>query len=275
MRRRNFIGTCAACSVSLAIPAFRTSFVMDSDGSLNGISEKTKIKLIFAYPSSKDPIWPNIGYDFEKRKKELIVQFQQCCPDVIFDTVDAMKNEDAALILRSSQDTDGYIVYLVGCLWGNVTETIASSGKPAIIIDDLFAGSGEFLTSFARIKREGHPVIGVSSSDFDDVVKAVRAVSGLKKLKYSTMLVVGGAVNEAIIKEFGTKVLVLDYAELNQAYKNIKPAEAGKWADYWIKNAEKVIEPSRKDIERAGAMYVSMLNLMKHYSAQGIAVHCL
>jgi hypothetical protein len=32
-------------------------------------------------------------------------------------------------IINADPNVDGYVVYLVGCLWGDISETIAASGK--------------------------------------------------------------------------------------------------------------------------------------------------
>lgn len=51
--------------------------------------------------------------------------------------------------------------------------------------------------------------------------------------------------------------------------------EARKWADRWIHEAEKVVELSREEIEKSGAMYLAMNDLMLQHKAQAIAINCL
>jgi len=228
-----------------------------------------------AHPSSKKPCWPNIGYDFEKNKAGFLKKIQKHCPDVDFFPVTARSDEDAQRILKSGDKTDGYVVYLSGCLWANVPNIIASSGKPTVLVDNLFAGSGEFLTEYAKIKREKLPVIGVSSSSFEDVAQAVRCVDSLKKLSTSAVLVVGAKPDKAMEDCFGTQMIGIDFPEINQAYKDADQAKAKEWADRWIKGAEKVIEPSRSDIEKSALIYLAMLELLDRYQAQAITVNCL
>jgi len=228
-----------------------------------------------AHPSSKEPCWPNIGYDFEGNKIQFLRRIQKNCPDMDFLPVTARKDEDAKNILQSGNKVDGYIVYLSGCLWGNVPEIIASSGKPTLLVDNLFAGSGKFLTGYAKIKRQGLPVVGISSSLFDDVVQAVRCLDSIKKLSASTILVVGGKPDNSIQECLGTQIIGVDFPEINQAYKEAEPKEAKKWADCWIREAEKVIEPSRSEIEKSALMYLAMLELLERYHAQAITINCL
>ena len=278
LSRRKFIGRCTTCTagISLLPPLSSTAWGFPSLLSI-GNNEKVKIKLIFAHPSPEEPNWPNIGYDFKGRIKELNGMFQKNCPDIEFitNTVTSGTVEVANEILSDDKEVDGYIVYLVGCLWGDLSETIAASGKPTIFVDDLFAGSGEFLTSYARVKRKGLKVIGVSSSRFEDVIEAVRCIECLKKLRSSTVLVVGGEPDKQIEEVYGTKMKKIEFNEINEAYQKVDINKAKNWANRWISEAEKVVEPSHKEIEKAAAMYLAMYKLMQQHHAQGITVNCL
>lgn len=276
--RREFLGSCAACAAGAAtLSTFGSSAWSAAAGLSTGGNDQTKIRLIFAHPDPTQPNWPNIGYDFAGQIRLLSRLFHDQCPDVEFlpVTVVSGKKEEALKILEGDPGVDGYIVYLVGCLWGEMSETIAASGKPTVFVDNLFAGSGEFLTSYARAKRAGNRVIAVSSSKFDDVVEAVRCVQCLKKLKTSTALVVGRDADPQIEPVYGAKMKKIEFEEINEVYKSVKPADAKKWADRWIQKAEKVIEPTRTDVEKAGAMYLAMFNLMQQHHAHAITVHCL
>jgi uncharacterized protein (DUF1330 family) len=279
LTRREFLGKCSACAAgmtavtSLNVRGFAKNPKVFQ--SANNKTQKTRIQVVLAHPSSKEPCWPNIGYDFEANKAEYMNNLRQHCPDVEFLPVTAMKNEDAPKILQSGTEVDSYIVYLSGCLWGSVTETIAGAGKPTVLVDNLFAGSGEFLTSYAAIKRKGLPVAAVSSSDFEDVAQAVRALDTIKKLQGSTVLVVGGKPDKKIEDCFGTRMLGIEFPEINQAYNNADRTSAQKWAARWMKEAAKIIEPTREDVIKSAILYVAMTDLMKKYQAQAITVNCL
>lgn len=279
LTRREFLGTCSACAAgmtavgSLNVSAFAKNSTMFSPAKKN--AGKTRIQAVLAHPSSKEPCWPNIGYDFEADKAKFMKNLHEHCPEVEFVPVTAQKDQDAKRILQSEKEIDAYIVYLSGCLWGNVTETIAEAGKPAVLVDNLFAGSGEFLTSYAAAKRKGLPVAAVSSSDFKDVAEAVRALDTIKKLKDSTVLVVGGKPDEKIEDCFGTRMLGIEFPEINEAYNTADRTSAQKWAARWMKEAAKIIEPTREDVIKSAILYVAMTDLMKRYQAQAITVNCL
>jgi L-fucose isomerase-like protein len=102
----------------------------------------------------------------------------------------------------------------------------------------------------------------------------------LKKLRASTLLAVGGGwgmpgMGKAIEEVFGTKVVPIEFKELHEAHQKADRDEARQWADRWVKGAEKVVEPTREDIENSGAMCVAMREVMKRHNAQGITINCL
>jgi hypothetical protein len=279
LSRREFLGRCSAYAAGVSA---LSSMIWPASVNASSVSElgikkgrKTRVRLVLAHPSSKEPCWPNIGYDFEGRKKEFVKEIRKKCPDMEFLSVTARKDEDAKSIVQSDLEVDGYIVYLAGCLWGNVPEIIASSGKPTVFVDNLFAGSGKFLTGYARSRRQGHKVIGISSSNFQDVADAAIAIDCIQKLRSSTALVVGGKPDKRIEEHFGTEMRAVEFQEINSTYKKADTSEARKWSERWMKEAAKIIEPSRQDIEKSAAIYIAMRDLMKTHQAQAIAVNCL
>ena len=274
--RRDFLGTCSLCCAGLAVgaphrlPAWWTN-------SMATETSKTKVKLIFAYPDPKAPNWPNINYDFAGHIKQVQDNLAKQCPNVEFHTVSTMTGNAAEgkKLLAEGPEVDGQVFYLAGCLWGDLTETIGASGKPTIMVDHLFAGSGEFLTSYARSRREGHKVMAVSSSNFKDLVDAIKILECIHKLKESRALVVGNEPDPMIQQVYGTQMLKVEFAEINDGYNRASKKDVDACTDRWIKNAQKVIEPSREEIAKAAGMYLAMRTVMQNNQAQAITVNCL
>jgi len=273
LSRREFLGTCAACAAGLA--AASMSGVAAAQTMPEG--PKAKVRLVFSHIAPGQPTWPYIGYDYEGRKKELLRKLRDMCPDIEWLPAMAQNAGEAAKILEGDKEVDGYLCYMVG-IWTGVPQAIAASGQPTIFVDDLYGGSGEFLVAYAVAKRNGWKVAGVSSNDFNDVVAAARCFSCLKKLQQSNILRIGsgfGCSPEGVEKVFGTKTIYKEHADLNKYYEKADKAEARKWADHWMKQADKVVEPKREEIEKSGAMYVAMREMMHEHKAQAITVNCL
>ncbi len=287
LSRRCFFSGCAACAAALCSGRWASPvFAADMAQALPMPKDKAKVRLVFAYSPSEAPIWPNIGYDFEKRKGELLPALKKGCPDIEFLPIDAMSIENAKKILDNDSEVDGYVVYMLGLGWAEVGETIAATGRPTIYVDNLYGGSGRFLISTAKAKRmnqnpdktKAWKVAAVSSSDIRDVCAAANCFAAMKKLKQSTILRVGagfGTTAEAITGVFGTKVIPLEYAPLNEQFNKADLAIAQQWADKWFKDADRVIEPSKEEILKSARMYLAMCDLLRQNNAQAITINCL
>ena len=278
--RREFLGDCAACAgcaaglgaTMSAAPAAAAVASAPTQG------EKPVIGLVFPHISPDKPSWPNQGYDFEGRKKELTSRLRAACPNIEFRPATVQNEAEAKKLLAEDGSVDGYVVYIVG-LWTGAPALLAKSGKPTLLVDDLFAGSGEFLIANAAAKRQGLKVAGVASSQFEDVVQAVKCFETMKRLRSSVILDVIerdlGENARAIQEVFGTTVRPISAAELNTAYERADRAEAREVATRWIDNAERVIEPSRAEIEKSGVMYLAMRDLLRQHNARAITIDCL
>lgn len=280
--RREFLTGCAACAAYASTLSLGGQKAFGSQQTFSGstdIGERPKIRLLFSHISPDRPTWPNIGYDYEGRKKEVLAKLQKSLPGIDFLPATAQSAEEAEKILQNDKDVDGYVVYIAG-IWTGVANKIASSGHPVILVDDLYAGSGEFLIEYARALRAGYKVVGVSSSRFADVVEAVRCFECIKRLRSSVILDVtdsqGYWGDPKVIKDvFGTEVRKISSTEINDAYRNADRTLGDRWAKTWIQNAEKVVEPSEEEIKKSGAMYIALLDLLARHKAQAITIDCL
>jgi hypothetical protein len=173
MTRRSFLGACAAAGAG--------AFSLDASSAEPAEQAgKAKVRLVFTHVPSTGPVWPNIGYDFDGRKKELGEKLAKALPEIEFLPVTAMNGDEAKRILEGDKEVDGYLVYTVG-IWSGAPQVIAAAGRPTLIVDDLYGGSGEFLIAYASARRAGQKVAGVSSSRFRDVVDAARCFGMLRR----------------------------------------------------------------------------------------------
>ncbi len=310
---------CAACAAGAAGLA---SIPLEAAGD-QSCAAKPRVRLVFSHTPSTGPIWPNIGYDFEPRKREIATKLAALCPNVEFLPVTAMNAAGAKKLLDEdkTKNIDGDLVCLEAC-WTDVPAAILATGKPTILADDLFCGSGEWLIQNAAARRQKLKAAGISSSRIEDLADAARCFELLKKpggsvdaflaavnasrkkntkpagdmacasdpvkvagigeclnqLKSATILAIGGGWPDAVktIREvFGINGVATDFKELQQAYLKADLDDAHKWADRWIGQAEKVIEPTKAEIQKSGAMYLAMKEVMRRHNAQAITINCL
>ena len=319
--RRRFLSRCAECAGCVAGGVLlrpRAARAMAPAGS------KPKIRLVFCETTNDKPIWPNIGYDFDARRNHVIEVLTQGCPDVEFLPTKVMdKPKDADVVLQGDGEVDGYVVCIQGLGWRNDVTKLSATGKPTLVVDNLFGGSGLFLTRLPRIMASGKPVDWVSSLSDQDIVSSARnfALLGkgknasdvaaafraarrkntpaetdwtckddpigapnfdeaLKQLQKTKLLVVGGGwggdrFRKAAEQVTGVKLIPISFKELAAACADVDKKAGQAFADRWIKMAEKVVEPSRGDIEKSGSMYVAMKQVIDKHGARGISINCL
>ena len=172
MSRRNFLSGCACACTGCAASGLLSPQLLRAKQPAAG---KPKICLVFCETANDKPIWPNIGYDFDTRRKQVIDALTQGCPDLQISVTTSMDDPaDADRILKNSPEADGYVVCLQGLGWRNDVPKLCSSGKPTLLVDNLFGGSGKFLTQLPHIMNSGKPVDWVSSSCDQDIVAAAR-----------------------------------------------------------------------------------------------------
>jgi len=176
IKRRKFLAGCAACVAG----ASGLGGLLAKSAPAGEGAAKARVRLVFTHIPSTGPIWPNIGYDFDTRKKELAGKLAAACPNIEFVQVTAQNNNDAKKILGAADAVDGYLVYMVG-LWTGAPQVFAASGKPVVYVDDLYCGSGEFLIDYAAARRSNQKVVGVSTSRFEDVARVAKCFELLKK----------------------------------------------------------------------------------------------
>lgn len=179
--RRRFITGCAACAGCAAGGWLLGARAADAPSPAAG---KPKVRLVFCETKNDKPIWPNIGYDFDARRNHLSGVLARGCPDIEFLPARLMDDpKDVDAVLKDDAEVGGYLVCLQGLGWANDIGKLSVTGKPTLLVDNLFGGSGLFLTRQPAIQKAGKPVDWVSSSRDEDLVTSARQFGLLKEGK--------------------------------------------------------------------------------------------
>lgn len=246
--RRRFLAGCAACAGCAAGGALLGPSLLQA---AQAAGAKPKVRLVFCETRNDGPIWPNVGYDFDARRKQVIDALANGCPDVEFLITKVMdKPEDAVEVLKGDAEVDGYLVCVQGLGWRNDLGKLCGTGKPTLVADNLFGGSGLFLTQMPHIMKSGKPVDWVSSSRDQDIAASARSFALLKQGK--TAAEVAGAFRAArrkntpaeadwTCKEDPVAAVKLDEALAQLAKTKILVVGGGWGGDAFRKAAEQVV----------------------------------
>jgi len=239
---------------------------------------KPDVALVFSHIPSGTATWPTKDYDYAARAMELEAMLVQACPEINFVAKFVHNENEAKALVKESILMDGYLLYVIG-LWTGAPDIILRSGKPVVMVDDLYAGSGEVLIQHGRAVRENLRCVTVSSSDFNDVAQAARLFVPIRALKESVILDVVDydiAERAKTVKDFlGVSVLRIGSEELATYYAQADPAEAEIWARTWARNARKVVEPTPQDLLDSGKMYLALSQAANDKKADAVTMDCL
>lgn len=285
---------------------------------------RTRVRVVFCETANDKPIWPNIGYDFVVRRKQTMGTLTKGCPQIEFSEACCMDDpKDAERALQGAGDVDGYIICAQGLGWRNDLNRLCTTGKPTLLADNLFGGSGRFLSQLPSIMKSGQPVDWLSSSRDQDLIDSARNFgllrtgrsaaevaeafretrrkntphaahwscrhdpvsepnfdAAFRELRQTKILVVGGgwggeSFSKAAAEVTGVQMVPIDFKVLAAAVAEADRDGAREFAGRWIDGAQKVVEPTRHEIEKSGAMYLGMKKLLMQYQARGISINCL
>lgn len=267
---------------------------------------KPKISLTFIHRPKGEVSWPHIDFDYEKRKKELSEKFKDSCPNIDFVPYSACTNKEAEDLVNRSNEFDGFVLYLIGQTTV-VPALILKSGKPTVLTTDLYGGQGSFLLNRSWTRDAGLPVVGLSTSNLEDVVNATKLFRVKKRVSESKIILITEKDDPAfkrdshpmyrglfetteygssgktydipgqidkVKKIFGTEVIRMTFEELFEYYESAQVEEAEIVADRWINEALRVVEPTRDDIVKSARMYLGIKKAMLEREADVITIDC-
>ncbi|KPL25920.1 MAG: hypothetical protein AMJ72_12970 [Acidithiobacillales bacterium SM1_46] len=241
---------------------------------------RAKVALVFAHIPSGSPTWPTKDYDYDARRKELTEKLEAACPGTDFTVATAHNGGEAVGVIRDNPDVDGFMVYLIG-IWTGVPARIMRSGKPTVVVDDLYAGSGEILALPRAIREKNLRAALIGSSDFDDVVRGVKWLEVIAAMKGAKIINVKdrdiSEQTKTLRDVLGIEMVQMKSDELRRRYEAADEALANEWADYWIKAAASINkkETSREEVVKGGKIHVAFCKAFEEMEADTVTMDCL
>jgi len=181
------------------------------------------VRLVFCETPNDKPIWPNIGYDFDARRKQITNLLTRHCPEVEFLSVCLMNDpKQADEVLKGDAEVDGYLLCVQGLGWANDITKLSATGKPTLVVDNLFGGSGLFLTRLPAIMHSGKPVDWVSSSKDADIAASVRQFAVAVKDKSAAAFRATRRRNTPAMRNWSCKADAVKMPDMDEALKELK-----------------------------------------------------
>jgi len=109
----------------------------------------------------------------------------------------------------------------------------------------------------------------------EDPVKLTDIGQAVGRFKKSRFIIVGRGKSGRKQDFLGSSGIYIGFDEFNALYDQVDRDKAVEWADRWIKNADKVVEPTPEWLHKAGAVYLATLELLKRYDTDTVTMNCL
>jgi len=121
--------------------------------------------------------------------------------------------------------------------------------------------------------------------DYEDINSRIKILKAKKKINNMKLLILNadyphweswlsricGGIN-AIEERFGIKVEYIPSDEVIKRWQGIKEERSKIVVEKWIKEAEKIIEPQKNDVEVVARLYLVMKDLLSERNAQGLTM---
>lgn len=109
----------------------------------------------------------------------------------------------------------------------------------------------------------------------EDRVKLAPIGESLRRLKRSRFVIVGPGRSVQEREFLGATGIYVDFDQFKAYYDRVDGDKAAECAALWAGRAEKVVEPTPDWLQKAGAVYLATVALMKKFGAETITMNCL
>ncbi|MBC8372321.1 MAG: hypothetical protein H8E53_01910 [Planctomycetes bacterium] len=168
---------------------------------------------------------------------------------------------------------DGLIIGAM-CLfrWKPVQQILKNRGKVPTIIYSHLSG----FTKNLQLGRDMPGVLMAATRSIEWLETGLRMLNAIWRLKHTRILTTNRTYNST--HELGTKIVAckVDWQQEIKKAKDKKTKESQAIADFYAKNAKKIVEPKQADIVEAARQYAVLRRLMADHDCQGITLQgCL
>ncbi len=279
-RRTLFKAAGAGVFAAGALPAMTGHLLAETD--LADLTPKSKVRVGKVYLGRSRPGWPSAQLDLDEEVRRFeanLARLGAGFSDIEF--VEGGLISDSQQLAEAQAklaDVTGILAIHLSLGTGPFIKGLLETGLPMVLFSMPYSGHEWHI--IAALQREGKRIDVLPSSSYEDMAVAVRPFRAIHRLKESKILHISQqeadlAYAQALKDKFGLEVRSLFLQDLQQAYDGADPDEAQADANRWIREARKVVEPTREEILKSSRMYIALKNLMAQHGAVVVTMNCL
>ena len=285
IKRREFLQMAAVVSTVYFDGSINSAFRTNTEKSTKLISpgcRRTKVKVARIYMGTSRGLWPKPNLDFENEMRFYKTEFAKL-KDELYDidfVVDELVTspEQVSKLKNRLRDVDGILVIHFNIGINPILNEILSVGQPTIVFAVPY--SGHEWARFGVLQKEplGAKMECFLTSDYKQLGVAIRPFRAIHHLREAKILnVTTRSVEEYaenIKNKFGTELKQIALDRVVDAYNSIDDGLAKEETERWIREAEKVVEPSKEDIFKSCKLALSFEKLLNEEDATVMTVDC-
>ncbi len=246
------------------------------------LGPKTKVRIGKVYLGREHPGWPMSKVDVKAEMQDFegkLAKLGSGLADVEFVEGGLIANDQELAVAKEKfKGTDGILVIHLTMGIMAQLQSLMELGIPVVLFSLPYTGH-EWHT-MAGWQRQGKLIEVYPSSRHEDVLVAIRPFRAIHRLKEARVLNVSNgpadaAYCAALKEKFGTEIISLLLPDLQKAYEAADQSEAMADMRQWVKEARKIVEPTKAEILKSSVMYIAMRDLLAQHGAVLITMNCL
>jgi len=248
-------------------------------------AKKPTVKVVFLGPDTERYWmgWPGAAYDIKARQADYRKTLSHAAKDLGVNLqVEAAPIADMAGVDRlveqcKQSPPDGIILTVMGLhpnYWPHAQKFVARRGDiPTIVFSPMGTSFLHHIKSIPKVSK----MFVASTQDIGWLAFGLRMLSTIWQMKNTRICIVrGNQTEDHPLDVIGTTLHYVPRNRFAEEFKKVQQSdEVRAMADYYIKQAKKIVEPTEQDILEAAKTYVVCRRLMAAEQCQGIAVDCL
>ncbi|MEM3695232.1 MAG: hypothetical protein QXJ11_04665 [Candidatus Bathyarchaeia archaeon] len=189
--------------------------------------------------------------------------------------------EDLAIFDVHAKDADVILLYKPHLGLGNCVTEIAKRGLPIMLFNDEGLVNNP-LDALEYVYTRNNVWVALDHQDINDYLETISVRERLRRTKILVLnedyphwerflsRVQGG--REAIKKRFGIELEYVQSEDVMKRWEKIDDAVAEQLVEKWMREADKIVEPSKTDVKAVAKLYILMKDLLSEKNAQAITM---
>jgi hypothetical protein len=286
MNRRTFLATAGTAAAATQTDLLRFTSSLFASASVS--AQKPLVRAAFIRPNVDRYWmgWPGASYDIEARQRQytdiLTRAAQQFNVDlvVVRSPLDGPEAVNRFLETVKNMPPQGLMLISM-CLhhsgfnsWGHMNDIAKNRGDIPTIV---FSPMGTSFTGDLQATRNIPGLFVAATHDLEWLTFGVRMLRTVWEMKNTRICICqGNKVEDRKLDVIGTTLHYIPGGRfVDELQKVPETDEVRAMADFYAKNAQKVVEPTRQDILTAAENYVVCRRLMEAENCQGFSMDCL